>query len=88
MNGQRVIAVAVLAVWVLLGPMAMAFTGCATMGAMCEGPCGSSACGIPALTLSGTPAPASAVSVAADGQLPANSARGLEPPPKSFSRSA
>ena len=29
----------VLAVWVFLGPVAMAFDGCTLMGAMCESPC-------------------------------------------------
>ena len=88
MSRQRVITILVLAIWVLLGPMAMAFTGCATMGAMCEGPCGASACGIAAPTLSIAPVAASVLYIAADGQLPANVVPGLEPPPKSLSRSA
>jgi hypothetical protein len=31
-----------LALWVVSGPIAMAFDGCAMMGAMCEAPCGAS----------------------------------------------
>lgn len=88
MSGQRSIAIVVLVMWVLLGPIAMAFTGCAIMGAMCEGPCGISACGIVAPTVSIAPAPASPAYTVVDGQLPAISVSGLEPPPKSLFRSA
>lgn len=31
-------------VWGLSAPLAMAFSHCVTMGAMCEGPCGASSC--------------------------------------------
>jgi len=34
------LVVLALALWVLAGPIAMAFDGCAMMGAMCEAPCG------------------------------------------------
>lgn len=42
MRGRRLVIVAVmsLALWVVSGPIAMAFDGCAMMGAMCEAPCG------------------------------------------------
>ena len=30
----------VLALWIVLGPVAMAFDGCLLMGGMCEAPCG------------------------------------------------
>jgi len=33
------VTVSVLIVWVLFGPIGMAFDGCAAMGGMCEGPC-------------------------------------------------
>jgi hypothetical protein len=39
---KRALSLAVLAVWVLAGPIAMAFSGCAMMGSMCEAPCGAS----------------------------------------------
>jgi hypothetical protein len=44
MRGRQlaVVAVMTLALWVLSGPIAMAFDGCAMMGAMCEAPCGAS----------------------------------------------
>ena len=87
MTTRRAVAMLVLVGWVLLGPVAMAFSGCA-MGAMCEGPCGAAACAIVAPTLSGAPAPASSLEVALDRELPANTPAGLEHPPKSLLRSA
>ncbi len=88
MSSRGAIAVLVLAVWVLLGPVAMAFAGCAMMGAMCEGPCGTAACAIVAPTLSGAPAIVSSLEVAPDRSLPANVLAGLYHPPKSLLRSA
>ena len=37
MTRKRVLTVAVLLSWVLLGPMMMAFGGCLLMGALCDG---------------------------------------------------
>jgi len=88
MRSRRAIALCILAVWVLLGPIAMAFDGCAAMGAMCEGPCGISSCAIFTPALSIAPAPASSLYVAADRHLPANALAALELPPKSLSYSA
>jgi len=34
------IVVLTLVLWIVSGPVGMAFDGCATMGAMCEAPCG------------------------------------------------
>jgi len=39
MSARRITVMLALAVWVLLGPVAMAFDGCTLMGAMCESPC-------------------------------------------------
>jgi len=36
----RLVIVLVLAVWVLCGPVGMAFNGCILMGGMCEAVCG------------------------------------------------
>ena len=44
MNARRVTVMMALAVWILLGPVAMAFDGCILMGAMCEGPCAAMPC--------------------------------------------
>jgi len=43
MTGKRVLTVAVLMLWLLLGPIAMGFDGCRLMGDLCDGgPCASS----------------------------------------------
>ena len=34
------LSVLILVLWLVSGPVAMAFDGCAMMGAMCEAPCG------------------------------------------------
>ncbi len=44
MSARRVAVMMALAVWILLGPVAMAFDGCILMGAMCESPCASMSC--------------------------------------------
>lgn len=88
MSSRGVIAVLTLAIWVLLAPVAMAFSGCAVMGAMCEGPCGTTACAIAAPTVSAAPALVSSFEVVVDRELPANVPAGLEHPPKFLLRSA
>jgi hypothetical protein len=79
--------VLVLAVWVLLGPIAMAFDSCGAPAAMCDGPCGAFSCGIAAPTLSIAPAPASLLPTGADRHPLANTFAGIEHPPKSPPRS-
>jgi hypothetical protein len=76
------IVLAVLVAWVLLGPIAMAFDGCAAMGALCEAPCGSSGCAIVTPTLSMAPIPASLLSVAPESVHRSHVPAGLEHPPK------
>jgi len=44
MSSRRITVMIALALWVLLGPVAMAFDGCILMGAMCESPCASMSC--------------------------------------------
>ena len=39
-SGRRLLILLTLALWVVSGPIGMAFDGCAMMGAMCEAPCG------------------------------------------------
>ncbi len=87
MSARGWVAILMVAVWVLLGPIAMTFSGCASMGAMCEGPCGA-ACAIVGPTLSSAPAPASALDPVLELELPAAAPAGLEHPPKSLLRSA
>ena len=43
-TSRRLITLFVLVVWVLVGPIAMAYAGCAGMGAMCTGPCALQSC--------------------------------------------
>ena len=84
MNSRRVLTLLVLGLWLLLGPVSMAFDGCLVMGALCDGgPCGASC------NASFAPAPAVDLEPIAylDPQpglhLPANTLTALEPPPKS-----
>ena len=88
MSARGAVVIVVLAVWVLLGPIAMAFSGCPSMAAMCEGPCGAVACATLAPALSSTPALISSLGTAIDDHLPPNVPAGLEHPPKSLLRSA
>ena len=84
-----IVVILVLAAWVLLAPIAMAFAGCAVMGGICDGPCGISSCAaISTPTMSSAPAPASSFAIAPERHLPANTAAGLDHPPKSFLLSA
>lgn len=84
MSLRRSLTVVVLALWVLLGPVAMAFDGCASMGATCEAPCAASSCAVVAPT-GGliAPVPIAYLWAPAHGRLPATFFSALEPPPKS-----
>ena len=44
MSARYLATVVVLLVWAFFGPLAVAFGGCAGMGAICEGPCGTTPC--------------------------------------------
>jgi hypothetical protein len=78
------ITVAVLVLWILLGPIAMAFDGCLLMGTLCDGgPCAnfSSTAFVPAPLID--PAPSGFLAAVPRLVLPSNSSATLEPPPKS-----
>jgi hypothetical protein len=84
MTGKRVLTVAVLMLWLLLGPIAMAFNGCLLMGTLCDGgPCAnfSSTAFVPAPLIG--PSPIGLLAAVPRLLLPANSPATLEPPPKS-----
>ena len=84
MTGKRVLTVAVLMLWLLLGPIAMAFNGCLLMGTLCDGgPCAnfSSTAFVPAPLIG--PGPIGLLAAVPRLVLPANSSATLEPPPKS-----
>ena len=78
-----------LALWVVSGPIGMAFDGCAMMGSMCEAPCGiSSYIAGPVVTgLSGLQ-PLAYLATLPTTQSPLATASPLTPPPKSSLRSA
>jgi hypothetical protein len=78
-----------LLLWVIAGPVGMAFDGCAMMGAMCEAPCGvSSYIAGPVVTGLTGPQPLAYLAVPSTAQPPIVSASPLTPPPKSTLRSA
>jgi hypothetical protein len=84
MTCKRALTVAVLVLWILLGPIAMAFDGCLLMGTLCDGgPCAnfSSTAFVPALLIG--PGPIGFLAAVPRLMLPANSPATLEPPPKS-----
>jgi len=82
MRRWDIITIALLAFWVLLGPMALAFDGCSAMGVACEGPCGMPSCAILGPTASIAPVPDSSDYTVSRSRLPLNSFAALEPPPK------
>ena len=83
MSSRHVITIFALAIWVLIGPVAMAFGGCAVMSAMCEGPCGASTCAVLAPAISAAPVHVSDVQARIDTQPLAIPLAGLDPPPRS-----
>jgi hypothetical protein len=51
MNRRRVIVGIVLVLWACLGPIGMAFNGCALMGAICGAPCALTSCIMPSVSI-------------------------------------
>jgi hypothetical protein len=87
MTSRGLLALTMLAAWILLGPVAMAFSGCVAMGGMCEDICATAtALVVPALSAS--PGPTPLVAAAPDRRLPPRTPAGLDHPPKSRSISA
>jgi len=87
MSWRVPVVVLVLVVSVLLGPIAMAYAGCLTMGTMCVGPCGTS-CAVFSPTVLLAPAPGAALYIVPDVHHHVNVFAGFEPPPRSPLRSA
>ena len=80
--GGRVTPLIVLALWVLVGPLAATFA-CAATGMMCEGPCGVAPCQVE-ISRSVIVMPLVAtLTVAVPDDSPTATLRVLEPPPKS-----
>jgi hypothetical protein len=86
---RSLLTVLMLTLWVVSGPIGMAFDGCAMMGAMCEAPCGISSyiTGRMMTNLSGLE-PLAALATLSTTRPPLVSASPLTPPPKSALRSA
>ena len=82
MRIPRLIALVVLALWVLLGPTAMAFDGCLAMGAACEAPCGTSAGAFLSPARSMVPDLIAFLGAQPDQRLPTRPLAVFEPPPK------
>ena len=85
MSSRRILTLIVLALWLFLGPVSMAFDGCLLMGALCDGgPCGASSdrSFAPAPTIG--PGPIAYLEIQPRTPLPANTLAALEPPPKSL----
>ena len=61
MHGRRLVTVMLLAAWVLLDPIAIAFSGCDGMGARCEVLCGLTCSAGPALTSTAATIPSGAM---------------------------
>lgn len=82
-RGRGVVAIVTLMLWVVSGPIAMAFDGCAMIGAMCEAPCGLSSY-ITASSVTDVAAPQPAASLQSPSPVPPApvSLRPLTPPPK------
>lgn len=78
-----------LTLWVVSGPIGMAFDGCAMMGTMCEAPCGISSyiAGPVATSLTGLQ-PLAYLAPSSTAHSLVVSVSPLTPPPKSALRSA
>ena len=80
---RTVLAIAVLSLWLVSGPVAMAFDGCAMMGAMCEAPCGMlSYIVVPVVTGLVTVEPVTVLNPRPAVQISTTAISPLEPPPK------
>jgi hypothetical protein len=85
MRSVRLLLIAaVLVLWVVSGPVGMAFDGCAMMAAMCEAPCGvlSYIAGPPVTGLT-APQPLTPLEIWPATQRAVADAGPLTPPPKS-----
>ena len=87
MSWRGLVVVLVLVASVLLGPIAMAYAGCLTMGTMCAGSCGMS-CAVSSPTVLLAPVPSAALYIVPDVHHHANVFAGFELPPRSPLRSA
>lgn len=80
--------VGLLVAWILLGPIAAAFSGCTGMGAMCEGPCGLVSCVVPIAVSSAMPPPTTYFDPQLSDHVLTDLLKVPDPPPKSSPLSA
>jgi hypothetical protein len=85
MRSRQVVTVVLLAFWVLLGPVGMAFSGCAGMDG-CDVLCGTTSNALLVPGAAPTEVLTHAVDVGLDGQLPLADGKVPETPPKPASR--
>jgi hypothetical protein len=81
MSSRRLVTVMVMVLWVLLGPVGMAFS-CAGMDG-CDALCGTTSAAVQIPTAVASEAPVHWVGSSLDGPLPLNSGHVLDVPPKS-----
>ena len=88
MRLRILIVVVLLAVWVLWGSVAVAFDHCATMGALCEAPCGLGVLGVPSLIPAIPGLVPTTMTPLPDQRAPTAPPSGLDPVPRSARLSA
>jgi len=84
MSGRWGVIVVLLAVLVLLPPLAMAYHNCSGMSQMCEAPCGAMVGAVVVPTTSAAPDLIASLALEPAPQLPAINAPSPDPPPKSL----
>ena len=84
-HSRHLLVMVVLGVWVLSGPIAMAFSGCAGMGTLCTGPCTLTAGVVPTPASLASPLPAAYWQIQPLDQHPTLNLKVPDPPPKSVS---
>lgn len=78
MRNRLILGLVLMAVWLLLGPVAMAFDGCVG----CELPCAQMACAVPAPALTMAPEAVTSASPQVELHLVTSTVSTPEPPPK------
>jgi len=80
---HRWLTLVLLAAWVILGPVGMAFDSCAAMMALCDGgPCGAVSAVVDAVPTFAPPTPLPVALVSAPQPFTPVAPAALEPPPK------
>jgi hypothetical protein len=82
MTCRRLVVATVLVLWVLFGPVGMAFNGCAMMGT-CGAPCALTSCVMPSVSIQ-VPFPVTFVQVVLFSLPPSTLMKVPTPPPRSL----